>query len=52
MTYRMIYLPSTGHRPHSLPLSAPDARQATQLAETLCALVPWVLLTVKRESAK
>ena len=50
--YRMVYIPTTGSNPHSLPLLAPSARDATQLAETLCALPGWVLLTVKPDNRR
>lgn len=51
MRFRMIYLTAAApNRPHSLPLIAPNAHDATRLAETLCALPGWVLLTVKHEA--
>lgn len=46
----MVYLSAQfPNRPHSLPLLAPTAREATQLAETLCGIASWVLLTVTNE---
>ncbi len=50
LRYRMVYMTPTATRPHTLPLVAPDASAATRLAETICALPGWVLLTVKHES--
>lgn len=48
--FRMVYLSAQfPNRPHSLPLLAPTAREATQLAETLCGIASWVLLTVTNE---
>ncbi len=51
LRYRMVYLVAHDpNRPHTLPLMAPSAEQATRMAETIAAIPGWTLLTVKAES--
>lgn len=48
--FRMVYLtPTAPNRPHGLPIAAPSAREATQIAETVARIAGWVLLTVTNE---